>query len=148
MRVPPIFFRPLDTALFYAVVPPLGGVALLALAATPISSWLGSYPWETILFLLGGGYLYGAPPLALTGIAASLSVRAGSSFIALVMISAACGFLFAGLVAGSAALFWWNVAGWQIVLGLAGAGAAGGAGAALALGLFSAVRHRATDLAA
>lgn len=148
MRVPPIFFRPLDTALFYAVVPPLVGVALLALGTGPIAAWLGRYPWETILFLLAGGYLYGAPPLALTGIAASLSARAGSSFPSLVAISAACGFLFAGLVAASAALFWWNVAGWQIVLGLAAAGSTAGAGAALTLGLLAGLRDRAKDLPA
>jgi hypothetical protein len=148
MHVPPIFLRPFDLALLYAMVPPLVGAALLAIGTVATAPYLGSSPRETVFFLLFGSYLYGAPPLALTGIATALSARSGIGFAGLVLISAVSGFLFTGLVTAGAALLWWDVAGWPVILGPAGAGGAAGGGAALTLGLLAALRHRSKDIVA
>jgi hypothetical protein len=141
-HVPTVFLRPVDTAAFYAIAPPLGGVVLLAAGAIPIAAYLGWFPWNTLLFLLFGGYLYGALPLAATGVVVALSARRGRSFKNLVLISGGYGFCFAGIVALFAALFWWIDTGWQVVVGLAVAGGIAGSGAALSLGFASALLHR------
>ncbi|MGD9739836.1 MAG: hypothetical protein AB7O56_07300 [Bauldia sp.] len=87
---------PLAAALFFGVLAPLGGAALLMLLHLPWIQKLGSYETLSAAFLAFAGVLFASPPLAATGLAVGMIGR-GTSRREFVMLSAIVGFTFTGL---------------------------------------------------
>ncbi|MCW5713675.1 MAG: hypothetical protein KIT43_04065 [Bauldia sp.] len=101
----PIFLRPVRTALFFGVVPPLAGVAIPAVGYFPATTNLGPYAGHALTFVAVAGYVMGAPPLAATGAVVGLLARRGRSTGELLALATVIGLWFG---AASAIAWQWS----------------------------------------
>jgi hypothetical protein len=129
-------WRPLTTAIFFAIFGPAIGFALTLAFLSPAIVNLGPYESGAFWELAFGVYIIGAPPLAATGFLAGVLSRRGTRVPSLTFQSAVMGFVFGGL----SALFWGYLGSIlapssQLVFAIAVAGAVAGFGAAVLRGL-------------
>ena len=136
-------WRPLPTALAYAVIGPAVGVGLMLALVSPTIVDLGSLgegPFFDIVFAV---YVIGAPPLALAGLLAAVSARRGARLPTLTLLSAIYGAIFATISTLLWTFFGAVVTGssWEVVAAIGVAGAMAGFGAALVVALLSFFRR-------
>jgi hypothetical protein len=125
-------WRPLTTAIFFAVFGPAIGFALTLAFLSPAIVNLGPYENSAFWELAFGVYVIGAPPLAATGFLAGVLSRRGTRVPSLTFQSAVMGFVFGGL----SALFWGYLGSilapsGAMIFAIAVAGAVAGFGAAV-----------------
>jgi hypothetical protein len=117
-------WRPLPTAIAYALVGPLIGALLTLALFSPAIVNLGPFADDAFFELLFGAYVIGALPLALTGLLIARPARAGSRLPTLTLLAALLGLVLTAL----SAIAWIEFglvgnAGWSAVLAIAIGGA-------------------------
>lgn len=134
-----MLWKPLPTALAFALIGPAIGVALsialLAPAVFDLDAFSSGAFWELVAAI----YIIGAPPMGLTGLLVGYSASRGARLPSLTLQSATYGALFGAV----SALFWSFLGavaadpGFEIVAAIAAAAALAGFGTALVVALFS-----------
>lgn len=99
--------HPLPTALFFGLVPPTLVSLLLAVFFAPMLRSFGPIGDDAVLFVVVGGYLFAAPPLAITGWIVARAARAGEHGGWLLLYAG-----WTGLVVTLLAALAWGLAGW------------------------------------
>ncbi|MCW5717853.1 MAG: hypothetical protein KIS68_08500 [Bauldia sp.] len=92
-------WRPLPSALLFAIAGPLVGAGLVLLLFAPAITNLGPFDPAAPLDLLFGAFVIGLPPMAATGLFVGLGAERGRSLPRLLLRAAAAGFLLSGLSA-------------------------------------------------
>lgn len=92
-------WRPLPSALFFAIAGPLIGAGLVLLVFAPAIANLGPFDASAPLDLLFGAFVIGLPPMAATGLFVGLGAEKGRSLPRLLLRAAVAGFVLSGLSA-------------------------------------------------
>lgn len=137
-------WRPLTSALLFAIAGPLVGTGIVLLLLAPAIANLGPFDASAPGELLFGAFVVGLPPMAATGLFVGLGAERGRSLPRLLLRAAIAGFLLSGLSAVLLATLGPVLSPtWQMMLAVAVIGA----GAALVACLVAAiVLRRATPL--
>ncbi len=137
-------WRPLRTALFFGLVGPFIGAALLLVVVEEPAAGQRALQSSALLDLLISGYVIGLPPMLAIGFLVATSAQRGKSFFGLIALAVILGVVFGAL----SALLWvflgpvGVVPSFDLVAALAIAGGAAGFGCTLLLGLRSLFRPR------
>ncbi|MCC6736730.1 MAG: hypothetical protein IT534_11480 [Bauldia sp.] len=113
-------WRPLPSALLFAVLGPLAGAGIVLLLLAPAIADLGPFDADAPVDLLFGAFVVGLPPMAATGLFVGLGAERGSSVPRLLLRAAVAGFLLSGLSAVLLAMLGPVVSPtWQMMLAVA-----------------------------
>lgn len=113
-------WRPLPSALFFAILGPLVGAGIVLLVLAPAIANLGPFDADAPIDLLFGAFVVGLPPMAATGLFVGLGAEHGRSLPRLLLRAGVAGFLLSGLSAVLLAMLGPVVSPtWQMMLAVA-----------------------------
>ncbi|MGV8838996.1 MAG: hypothetical protein ACWA6X_01690 [Bauldia sp.] len=117
-------WRPLPSALFFAVLGPLAGAGIVLLLLAPAIANLGPFDADAPVDLLFGAFVVGLPPMAATGLFVGLGAERGRPVLRLLLRAVGAGFLLSGLSAVLLSMLGPVVSPtWQMILAVAVIGA-------------------------